>query len=258
MFILKQFLKALLLPPMPWLLMLLAVLIFWRRRWARKLLFVTFLLILALHCGPVNYALRYPLESRYPPLLDPRKAGAYDAIVVLTSGIYPASGLIPFPIHRRAYVSPPRRSLAALSHPTQTDHRLRRPCQSVHSRQGRKQNRPRLSRSSGACRKQDVIGEDNSRDTFESAVEVQKLLEETWLETLSSGHIGAAYAAQHAGFRARAPEPIPAPGDFSVGNFEFTPFNFFPSEGAAARFFATLHEYIGLANYYWRLRFSQP
>ena len=41
MFTLKQFLKALFLPPMPWMLMLLAVLIFWQRRWARKLLFVT-------------------------------------------------------------------------------------------------------------------------------------------------------------------------------------------------------------------------
>ncbi|HSQ12716.1 MAG TPA: hypothetical protein VLM90_06845, partial [Candidatus Deferrimicrobium sp.] len=79
MFTLKQFLKALLLPPMPWLLLLLAVLIFWRRRWARKLLFFTLLLILSLHCGPLNYALRYQLESRYPPLLDPRQAGAYDA-----------------------------------------------------------------------------------------------------------------------------------------------------------------------------------
>ena len=44
MFVLKQFLKALLLPPMLWLLMLLAVLLFWRRAWARKLLFYTFCL----------------------------------------------------------------------------------------------------------------------------------------------------------------------------------------------------------------------
>ena len=117
MFILKQFLKALLLPPMPWLLLLLAVLIFWQRRWARKLLFLTFLLILGLHCGPANYALRYPLEARYPPLLDPRKAGPYDAIVVLTSGSVPPTGLIPFFVRRRAYVSPPRRSLAVISHP---------------------------------------------------------------------------------------------------------------------------------------------
>ena len=91
MFVLKQFLKALLLPPMPWLLMLLAVLIWWRRTWARKLLLITFLLILALHSGPVNYALRYPLEARYPPLIDPSKAGSYDAIVVLTAGSVAAS-----------------------------------------------------------------------------------------------------------------------------------------------------------------------
>src|SRR5574341_2192367 len=97
MFTLKQVLKALLLPPMPWLLMLLGALIFWRRRWARKLLLMTFLLVLALHCGPINYVLRYQLESRYPPLIDPAKAGSYDAIVVLTSGSIPATGLIPFP-----------------------------------------------------------------------------------------------------------------------------------------------------------------
>src|SRR6266508_4980488 len=87
MFILKQFLKALLLPPTPWLIMLLTVLIFWRRTWARKLLFITFLLILALHSGPVNYALRYPLETRHPPVLDPNRVGAYDAIVVLTGSM---------------------------------------------------------------------------------------------------------------------------------------------------------------------------
>ncbi len=96
MFVLKQFLKVLLLPPTLWLLMLLAVLIFWRRNWARKLLLFTFLLIFALHSGLVNYGLRYPLESSYEPVLDLKQAGSYDAIVVLTAGITPASGLIPF------------------------------------------------------------------------------------------------------------------------------------------------------------------
>jgi len=65
MFVLKQFLKVLLLQPILWLLMLLAVLIFWRRSWARKLLLFTFLLVFALHSGLLNYGLRYPLESRY-------------------------------------------------------------------------------------------------------------------------------------------------------------------------------------------------
>ncbi|HEX7231061.1 MAG TPA: hypothetical protein VF452_11765, partial [Candidatus Binatia bacterium] len=80
MFVLKQFLKALLLPPLPWLMLLLLVLLFWRRTWARKLLLLTFLLIIALHSGPINYGLRYPLELRYSALIDPNMAGAYDAI----------------------------------------------------------------------------------------------------------------------------------------------------------------------------------
>ena len=55
---------------------------------------------------------------------------------------------------------------------------------------------------------------------------------------------------------APAAEPIPAPGDFSVGQFDLSPFNFFPSEGAAPKMFATLHEYIGWVNYYWRLHYA--
>ena len=84
MFVLKQFLKVLILPPLSWMLMLLAVLIFWHRRWARKLLFVTFCLIVVLHSGIFVYLFRYPLESHYPPLIDPTKVEPYDAIVVLT------------------------------------------------------------------------------------------------------------------------------------------------------------------------------
>ena len=72
MFVLKQFLKVLILPPMPWMLMLLAVLIFWRRHWARKLLFVTFCLIVVLHSGIVGYLLSYPLESQLSPAHRPR------------------------------------------------------------------------------------------------------------------------------------------------------------------------------------------
>jgi uncharacterized SAM-binding protein YcdF (DUF218 family) len=97
MFILKQFLKHLILPPTPWLLMLLAVLVFWRRAWARRLLLLTVVLIFGLHSGLINHGLRYLIESQYAPLIDPRKIAPYDAIVVLTGGITPASGLVPFP-----------------------------------------------------------------------------------------------------------------------------------------------------------------
>ena len=58
--------------------------------------------------------------------------------------------------------------------------------------------------------------------------------------------------------RAGSAEPVPAPGDFSVGELELTPFSFFPGEHSASKLSGTLHEYIGLINYNWRVRFSDP
>jgi uncharacterized SAM-binding protein YcdF (DUF218 family) len=254
MFVLKQFLKPLLLPPTLWLLMLIAVLVFWRRRWARKLLLATLLLILALHSGPINYALRYPLESRYPPLLDPSRAGAYDAIVVLTGGSIPPGELIPFPsidhsMFRRLeeawrlYRARPKPIIVSGGHvnpftPDQNENKIA--CDYL-IRWG--------------IPEKDVIGEPHSRDTFESAVEVQKLLRQNgynrYLLVTSAVHMPRSMLA----FAAVAPEPVPAPGDFSLGPFLLTPLDFFPNESAAHRLFLTLHEYLGLMNYRWRLRF---
>ncbi len=257
MFVLKQFLKALLLPPMLWLLMLLAVLLFWRRAWARKLLFYTILLIFALHSGPVNYGLRYPLESRYPPLLDPKSAGSYDAIVVLTAATIPAGGLIPYPsidelmFHRldeawRLYRLQPKPIIVSGGHvnPLTTD------------KDENKIARDYLLRWGVPA--EHVIGEAHSRDTFESAVEVQKLLKEKgfkrYLLVTSAVHMPRSMLA----FSALAPEPIAAPGDFSLGPLEITPFDFIPNEAVARKLFITLHEYLGLANYNWRVRFAKP
>lgn len=257
MFILKQFLKALLLPPTLWLLLLLAVLVFWRRAWARKLLLYTTLLIFALHSGPVNYALRYPLESRYPPLLDPKAAGSYDAIVVLTSGVIPAGGLVPFPsvdefMFRRLdeawrlYRIQPKPIIVSGGHvdPFTADKNENKIARDYLIRWGVPEH--------------DVIGEARSRDTFESAVEVQKLLKQKgfkrYLLVTSAVHMPRSMLA----FSALAPEPIAAPGDFSVGPLEITPFDFFPNEQVARKLFITLHEYLGLANYNWRVRFAKP
>lgn len=257
MFVLKQFLKALLLPPTLWLLLLLAVLVFWRRAWARKLLLYTTLLIFALHSGPVNYALRYPLESRYPPLLDPKAAGSYDAIVVLTSGVIPPGGLVPFPsvdefMFRRLdeawrlYRIQPKPIIVSGGHvdPFTADKNENKIARDYLIRWGVPEH--------------DVIGEARSRDTFESAVEVQKLLKQKgfkrYLLVTSAVHMPRSMLA----FSALAPEPIAAPGDFSVGPLEITPFDFFPNEQVARKLFITLHEYLGLANYNWRVRFARP
>lgn len=255
MFLLKQFLKALLLPPLPWLLLLLAVLLFWRRQWARKLLFFTFFMILVLHSGIMNYALRYPLESRYPPLIDPKKVGSYDAIVVLTAGSVPARGLIPFPsldenMFRRLdeawrlYRIQPKPILITGGHvdpftPARDENRIARDF---------------LIRWGVPA--SHVLGEENSRDTFENALETRKVLQQhgwkRYLLVTSALHMPRSMLV----FANRVFEPIPAPGDFSVGEIDMTPFAFLPSAGAAQRNFAAIHEYLGLLNYYWRLRFS--
>ncbi len=257
MFVLKQFIKAVLLPPVPWLLLLLAVLLFWRRPWARKLLLVTFLAILALHSGSLNYALRYPLESRYPPLIKSGAAEPYDAIVVLTGGTIPAEGLNPFPTLAestfrrldeawRLYRIRPKPIIVAGGHvnpftPPMNENKIAR-------------DYLRL----WGVPEAHIIAEGRSRDTFESALEVKKILSDRgwkrYLLVTSALHMPRSMLA----FNSRAPEAIPAPGDFSLGQFRLTPLDFFPTEGAARNLFATLHEYFGLANYYWRAYFAQP
>lgn len=257
MFVLKQFLKVLVLPPTLWLLILLIVLVFWRRSWSRKLLLFTLLLIFALHSGLVNYALRYPLESSYAPVLDPSTVGPYDAIVVLTGGITPAGGLIPFStldqsMFRRLdeawrlYRMQPRPIIVSGGH--------------VNPFTAAK-GENKIARDyliAWGVPAGDVLGEAKSRDTFESAVEIQKLLKQKdykrYLLVTSAVHMPRSVLV----FSRLAPEPIPAPGDFAVGELEWTPFSFFPGERAASELSAALHEYLGLINYHWRVRFSHP
>lgn len=256
MFILKQFLKGLLLPPVPWLLALLVVLVFWRRRWARTLLLITLLLVFALHSDQVSYVLRHRLESQYSALIDPTTAGDYDAIVVLTGGSTAATGLIPFPaidqsMFRRLdeawrlYQIRPKPIIISGGHvnpftPAMGENKIAR---DFLVRWGVPEN--------------DVIGEDQSRDTFESAVESAKLLKKhgwkRYLLVTSAIHMPRSMLV----FAELVPEPVAAPGDFSVGTFELTPLDVFPREEAAQRVAGAISEYVGLANYHWRLRFAR-
>ena len=256
MFVFKQFLKQLMLPPVSWLLLLLVVLTFWRRRWARKLLVVIFCLIAILHSRLVGYGLRYPLESRYTPVIDSAQAEPYDAIVVLTGGSIPAGGLIPFPTIEVAMF---RRLDEAWRL-----YRIRRKPIVVSGGHVNPftpaANENQIARDyliRWGVPPTDVLGEDRSRDTFESAVEVQKLLKHKgwrrYLLVTSAVHMPRSMLA----FSARAPEPIPAPGDFSLGELKLTPLDFFPTLGAARGIADSLHEYIGLANYYWRIHISK-
>lgn len=253
MFTLKQFIKGLILPPMPWILLLALVVVFWNRRSARRVLLLTLILIILLHSGPMVRFARAPLESRYPPLIDPHSAEPYEAIVVLTGGLIPANGLIRFPTISesmfrrldeawRLYRLSPKPIIVSGGHvdpftPAKNENKI-------------------------ACDylvlwgvpPQHVVPEPDSRDTFESAIEVKKILKERgwkrYLLVTSAVHMPRSMLA----FRTVSPDPIAAPGDFTLGEGPFSPLSLLPNEEAAGNMSATLHEYIGLVNYLWRAR----
>jgi uncharacterized SAM-binding protein YcdF (DUF218 family) len=256
MFVLKQFLKQLILPPVVWMLPLLVVLIFWRQRWARKLLFASLCSIFVLHSGWIGHWLRYPLESRYAALLKPSDAGPYDAIVVLTGAAIPAGGLLPFPTideHMfrrldeawRLYKLASKPIIVSGGHvnPFTPDLGENKIARDYLLRWGVPQHH--------------VLSEAKSRDTFESALEIGVLLKQRgwkrYLLVTSAVHMPRSMLA----FSAAAPEPIAAPGDFTLREARFSPLDIAPSVGAARSIVSTLHEYIGYANYYWRIHFAE-
>jgi uncharacterized SAM-binding protein YcdF (DUF218 family) len=256
MFVLKQFLKDLILPPGIWLALMLAVLLFWRRAWARKLLLATFLLVLVMHSAPIAQLLGWSLESRYPWLPDCRKAGGYQAIVVLTSSAEAVHGLVPYPTmdaagFRRAdealrlYRCDPKPVIVCGGHvdpftPAAGENQI---ICSFLTRWGIPVDR--------------VIPESKSRDTFEGAIEVGKILRQRnwnrYLLVTSAAHMPRSMLA----FRASAPEPIAAPADFRASGTAISPFWFFPTEEAAGRNYVAVHEYLGLLNYRWRAWLSR-
>jgi uncharacterized SAM-binding protein YcdF (DUF218 family) len=105
--------------------------------------------------------------------------------------------------------------------------------------------------------REDVIGEGNSRDTFESAVEVRKILvQKGWRRYLlvtSATHMPRSMLA----FSKVAPEPIAAPGDFTVGPVPWSPLRLRPMEEKAEDLAVTLNEYWGLLNYRLRLLYDR-
>ncbi|HEY1266138.1 MAG TPA: YdcF family protein [Candidatus Binatia bacterium] len=251
MFLLKQFLKPLILPPMPWFVLLLLAGIFWRKRWGRALFWAAFGLIFLFHSPQVSRLLRDPLETRYAPLIEPAAAEPYDAIVVLMAGVIPAGGPVPFPtveaplFHRldeawRLYRIRPRPIIVSGGHVNPWT---------------KPQNENQI-----ACDylilwgvpRAHIVPEPYSRDTFESAIEVDKILRQKgwkrYLLVTSATHMPRSMLA----FGALAPEPLAAPGDFSYagdGSWDLV------GEDAADKIGEAIYEYIGLINYRWRMYF---
>ena len=113
---------------------------------------------------------------------------------------------------------------------------------------------PNLGENGIACdylhrwgvRPEHIFSEAGSRDTFESAVAVAKILGakgwRRYLLVTSAVHMPRSMQV----FQVVAPEPVPAPGDFTTPEFGLSPLGLKPSEGAAQDVWASLHEYVGM------------
>ncbi len=250
MFLLKQFLKPLILPPMPWFILLLLCGIFWRRKWARGFFWASFAVLLLFHSAQFSELVRHPLESSYPPMIDPKSAEPYDAIVVLMAGVIPAGGLVPFStvsdelFHRldeawRLYRIRPRPIVVSGGHVNPLT-------------ESRNENQIACDYLIlwGVPREQ-VVPEAHSRDTFESAIEVNKILRQKgwkkYLLVTSATHMPRSMFA----FGNIAPEPLAAPGDFTYASEGGGIF----SEDSAGKIAEAVYEYLGLINYRWRMHF---
>jgi len=90
-----------------------------------------------------------------------------------------------------------------------------------------------------------IILENQSSNTFESAVQVQKLIKDKqFILVTSAGHMPRAMGA----FRKMGMNPIPAPANFmSVKQYEIT--HFFPSPLHLSYSDLAVHEYLGIAWY---------
>jgi uncharacterized SAM-binding protein YcdF (DUF218 family) len=99
----------------------------------------------------------------------------------------------------------------------------------------------------------DIIAEAESRDTFESALQVGRIVRQKrwrrYLLVTSAVHMPRSMLV----FSALAPEPIAAPGDFRVEPMPRSPLGLFPTESAAGDSYAALHEYVGLLQYRVRI-----
>lgn len=232
----------------------LANLWFRRRETRRRLSFLTapWLLLTVISLPAISHMAFGALEWRYAPLSQlPRDS---QAIIVLSGGLLPADEYQLQPMLAED-------SLVRCLHAAEL-YRASGPCPIVLS--GgivRKEDGPKplaeLMREfmirQGAA-PDDLIVEDRSTTTYENAVECRKLLGECGIDRITlvteAVHMHrAARCFSKVGF-----EVMPAPCRFRASRYEHELQTYLPSAGAARGMQTVVHEWLGLAWYWWQGR----
>jgi len=93
---------------------------------------------------------------------------------------------------------------------------------------------------------EDIILEQNSKNTYQAAVEVEKIIKQSsFILTTSAYHMPRSVYI----FKKQGLSPIPAPGDF-LREDRYNLFDFFPSSVNLKKSSLGIYEYFGLL-YYW-------
>jgi uncharacterized SAM-binding protein YcdF (DUF218 family) len=226
----------------------------WRRRRDAKRrlwpLFVPLMVLAVLSTPAVSYLALLSLEARSAPI-DVRPDDA-EAIVVFSAGVYPPSG-------PRTRAEMDEDSMARCLE-TARLYRQGPPCLVVVSGGKVEADSPGPSYAAVlgeflqqlGVRSSDLLLEEQSRTTYENAVETAKLLNDRHISRVilvadAADMVRAAGCLRKQGFVV-----MPAPCHFRATRFRLSLFSFLPSPGGAAGFQRAWHEWLGLAWYWWQ------
>ena len=216
-----------------------------RRSWP---LFVPLFGLAALSTPAVAHLALLSLESYSPPLED--RPHDVRAIVVFSAGVYAPEG-------PRARAEMDEDSLKRCLEATRL-YRQGSPCLILVSGGKVDPETPGPSYAAvlgelleqGGVKKADLLLEENSRTTYENAVECAKILKVRQIErvVLVADAVDMFRAA--ACLRKQGIEVVPAPSHFRATQFRPSVFTFLPNPGAAAGCQRVWHEWLGVA-WYW-------
>jgi uncharacterized SAM-binding protein YcdF (DUF218 family) len=253
--ILSKLVGQLLLPPAGLILLGLAGLLGWRRRWGRPLILLSLVLFWLLAVAPVRDALLAPLEHRYPPLATDAGLGspADTAIVLFGGGIYARSP-------EYGGVDTLRRS--ALSRTVYAADLALRSGLSVYPSGGAALAGKAAPEGSIMARwlvrlgvpASHVVVENQARTTWQNARYLKALLaahgiRRAVLVTSAEDMPRAVWS-----MRAQGVAVIPAPCDYQESRLPYDVLSYVPSWSALADSGAALHEYLGLL--WYRIRYG--
>jgi len=244
-FVISKVLLYLVLPPSGILLLMAAGFLIVRQKrvvgWG--LIALGFLLLYGLSTGPGINSLIIPLETSYPPLKDKTVHG--DAIVVLTGGISDLSwlGLEP---------EPSDLSLERLVKGVMLYRALRRPLiiaggsgSLIHSEIPEADAMARAAVDLGVL-EQDIVIENKSRNTLESAKAVRGLLKGNRIILVTSAfHMKRSVAL----FKKQGFDVVPAPTGYLALNRPVSRYSYIPSAVGLSTSSVALSEYISFAWY---------